>query len=157
MLALLSIVLVPASSTIAADAMDFAVGGGLSFINSSFGFSANCAVADCSLTGGSATGHFSETCENSAGCTFPEFKNRVDVTCLNVLGNKATIGGIFTEAEDNQFPAGTGFVLVVREGGAGVGGAQTISLEPPGSNCPPPVIEPAAITYGQIIVNEGTP
>ena len=156
MLVLLSVVLVPASSTSAAGARDFAVGGGLSFINSSFGFSAHCEVADCSgPTGGPATGHFSETCENSAGCTFPEFKNRVEVTCLNVLGNKATIGGVFTEAADNQFPAGTGFVIVVREGRAEVGGAQTISLVPPGLNCPPPAIEPAAITHGRITVNDG--
>ena len=77
------------------------------------------------------------------------------VNCLNVVGNEATIGGVWTEGSTGA-PAGDGYIVhVIDRAGTGLPDVLRLELLGPGapSSCGPVVmIFPAAVTSGDVIV-----
>jgi hypothetical protein len=102
-------------------------------------------------------GHFFFTGVSSFGSA----DIRGDVTCLNVVGNRATIGGEITQSRvDNpSFEEGEGVLIFVEDNGEPGKANDMLELfaEPtPPTVCPPP--EPDfAITGGNYIVHDAMP
>ncbi len=77
------------------------------------------------------------------------------VTCLNVVGNEATVGGVWTEGSTGA-PVGDGYILHVRDG-AGTGLPDLLRLEllgpgPPSSCGTVVMISPAPVESGDVSV-----
>jgi hypothetical protein len=113
--------------------------------------------------GENARGHLHA--KNVNGYPIP-FEIRGDVTCLTVVGNTATLGGILTQLEDPSLPNADqyhGFLFVVEDNGNQQGMPDRISYEfvtplPPGDVCP---VAPGGaifpLTEGNVVVRGATP
>jgi hypothetical protein len=71
-----------------------------------------------SPSGGNPQGHFYLEAANPS---FGDLDVRGRVTCLQVIGNRATVGGVIERSKDPSFPTGTGILLWVRDDDEGVG------------------------------------
>ena len=86
------------------------------------------------------------------------FDVRGGVTCLNVVGNRATVGGVIERSDNPQFPEGSGIFLFIRDDDEGVGDGIAA-----GQNAAPPqtcqeFLEPGLPnTQGNFIVHDATP
>jgi hypothetical protein len=85
------------------------------------------------------------------------FDVRGGVTCLNVVGNRATVGGVIERSDHPAFPEGSGIFLFIRDDDEGVGdgiGASTNAVPP--QTCQ--FLEPGLPnTQGNFIVHDATP
>jgi hypothetical protein len=90
--------------------------------------------------------------------SFPTpFHVRGGVTCLNVVGNRATVGGVIERSDHPAFPEGSGIFLFIRDDDEGVGDGIAA-----GQNAAPPqtcqFLEPGLPnTQGNFIVHDATP
>jgi hypothetical protein len=94
----------------------------------------------------------------AATSSFPTpFHVRGGVTCLNVVGNRATVGGVIERSDNPAFPEGSGIFLFIRDDDEGVGdgiGASTNAVPP--QTCQ--FLEPGLPnTQGNFIVHDATP
>lgn len=83
---------------------------------------------------------------------------RGQVTCLNVVGNKATVGGRIERSNHPFFPEGSGILLWIDDDDEGEGdeNAALFTGTPPQS-CPPPIEPFVPNNKGNFIVHDATP
>jgi hypothetical protein len=55
---------------------------------------------------------------------------RGQVTCLQVIDNRATIGGVIERSNDPRFPEGSGILIFVRDDDEGAGDGVSMALLP---------------------------
>lgn len=125
-------------------------GRGTTYRGSTFALLVRCVSADCSgATGGGAKGFYSEKCVlGPGGC---DFSNAYDVqiawTCLNVHGDKITLGGVWKDTSN-------GVVMAFRAGDPQMGGLEVVrgGGPAPGQSCPSPDVQlsPKNIRSGSV-------
>jgi plastocyanin len=101
--------------------------------------------------GTSASGTFSFTC--SATMSFPATSYSGSVSCLNVVGGDAAIGGTITASTQAGFPVGNQFHFDVRDGGP-AGDGDGLSNLMTTATCPNPAGGYGALSSGDISVTE---
>ena len=84
-----------------------------------------------------------------------EFQARV--TCLNVVGNRATVGLVITHSMEGPIPEGFGGLFSVTDGGdLSPDAFEGFPVFPPPVFCPPP-LGGRQISEGNFIVHDATP
>jgi hypothetical protein len=115
------------------------------------------ATYDFSATSGpsgeNASGVFSHVCSPTG--SFPSQAFSGSVSCLQVTGNVATLGGTVTASTSPAFPVGTELSFTVTDGGP-AGLNDGISVFSQGANCVPDLAF-RPISSGDIVVVDGTP
>lgn len=125
-------------------------GRGTTYRGSTFALLVRCVSADCSgATGGAATGFYSEKCIlRPGGCDFSSaYDVQIAWTCLNVHGDKITLGGVWKDTSN-------GVVMAFRAGGPQMGGLEVVrgGGTAPGLSCPSPDVQlsPKNIQSGSV-------
>ena len=90
---------------------------------------------------------------------FPPLDFRGRITCMFVLGNRATVGGEVTNSKTPFPPEGSGFVFSFEDVGPPGSGDKfeggPFPVPPPPGFCPPPFAQRSS-TSGNILVHDGT-
>jgi hypothetical protein len=81
------------------------------------------------------------------------------VTCLNVVGNRAVVGGVVERSNDPSFPAGEGVLIFIVDDDKGAGdGFFAVATDTPETCPPPPPFEPPFPTnQGNWVVHDAMP
>jgi hypothetical protein len=108
-----------------------------------------------------ASGPAGEDASGHESATRPgDTRYRLKVTCLAVQGNLAAYGTVMIKSNNPDFPAGTEFVEVVRDGGPGGAGDGWDIFDEPASTCAAFVGAAAAATpiaRGNITIHDAQP
>ncbi len=87
-----------------------------------------------------------------------DFDIRGRVTCLTVVGNRATVGGVVERSNDPTFPAGQGVWFFIRDDDEGAGDAFEARGTATPETCPPPIEEPFFLNnQGNWVVHDAMP
>ena len=80
------------------------------------------------------------------------------VTCLNVVGNRAAVGGVIERSNDPVLDVGAGVLLFIRDDDEGAGDAFELSVDPTPETCPLPLSEPSfPANQGNLVVHDAMP
>jgi hypothetical protein len=104
--------------------------------------------------GEDARGHFFFR-RSGGGPTIPEFDLRGRVTCLTVVANRATVGGIIEKSRQPTAQEGQGFTIIVEDNGSPGGDPVTPDRWTASLGPTPPVVCPPPPTTGLIPVEQG--
>ena len=119
---------------------------------------ANVSISAMALANGTyPSGHVNATLPNPRNPDGGTLQFRLEVTCLAVSGNLASIGAVATEATANDVPVGFPFVITVKDSGNASGAGDGLDVFPgtPASACPSSLPLAAAsptITHGNLHV-----
>jgi hypothetical protein len=110
-------------------------------------------------SGEDAQGHF--FIRQQPGFVFTELDIRGEVTCLNVQGNRATVGGEITESKVDPTFEGLGVLVYVEDRGEGNepndGSLIAFFTATPPEECHAPIPIPLLFEQGNYIVHDATP